>query len=193
MEPSTLDRPRLSLSTSKYCCMIPICWPSTNLAGDPPRRRLHGKRSLALGAKANPQCKPGSPVRASHYRHRSLRQNTAGRLKTGRGLEHTQNSNRAMLVNDSYLPVVVGRCNGVSDSERPHTTVGDVIQRWDIQHGDWLTVYRRRECSTGDAASAPFSYEMLWPGGRLYTSSCESRPRAPSVRPNPIPRVYTRR
>jgi hypothetical protein len=77
---------------------------------------------------------------------------------------------RAMLVNDGYLPVFVGKCDTVSDAMQPDTTVGDAIQRWDIQRGVWLTAYQRSECRSGDWGSATFSYELLWPGSRLHTS-----------------------
>jgi hypothetical protein len=77
---------------------------------------------------------------------------------------------RAILVNDGYLPVVIGRCDRVSDANQPDTTVGDAIQRWDAERGIWVTVYQRSECRTGVGGSAAFDHGFLWPGGRLHTS-----------------------
>src|SRR5580700_11111401 len=56
---------------------------------------------------------------------------------------------RATLVNDGYLPVVVGRCDTVSDTMQPDTRVGDAIQRWDTERRTWVTVYHRSECKIG--------------------------------------------
>jgi len=44
-------------------------------------------------------------------------------LRVELSLEDTK-GRRAMLVNDGYLPVVVGRCDGVSDAMQPDTRVG---------------------------------------------------------------------
>ena len=90
-------------------------------------------------------------------------------LRVELSLEDTK-GHRAMLVNGGYLPVVVGRCDSVSDAMQPDTRVGDAIQRWDIQRGAWVTVYQRSVCRSGDWGSATFSYELLWPGTRLHTS-----------------------
>jgi hypothetical protein len=79
---------------------------------------------------------------------------------------------RAVLVNDGYLPVVVGSCDTVSDAMRPDTRVGDAIRRWDTERGIWVTVYQRSECRlvpTG-VVKATFSHKLLWPGNRLHTS-----------------------
>jgi hypothetical protein len=79
---------------------------------------------------------------------------------------------RAILVNDGYLPLVVGRCDTISDAMQPDTRVGDAIQRWDTQRGIWVTAYQRSDCRlvpTG-VIEAIFSHKMLWPGGRLHTS-----------------------
>ena len=77
---------------------------------------------------------------------------------------------RAILFNDGYLPVVVGRCHTVSDAQQPDTRVGDAIQRWDTERGIWVTIYQRSECRTGIGGSATFSREWLWPRRRLHTS-----------------------
>ena len=83
-----------------------------------------------------------------------------------------QNGHRAILVNDGNLPVVVGRCDTVSDAMEPDTRVGDAIQRWDTERGIWVTAYLRNYCRpvpTG-VIEAAFSHKLLWPGERLHTS-----------------------
>jgi hypothetical protein len=85
---------------------------------------------------------------------------------------------RAILVNDGHLPVVVGRCDTVSDAMQPDTRVGDAIQRWDTGRGIWVTAYQRSDCKlvpTG-VIEAAFSHKLLWPGGRLRTSAFFPRP-----------------
>jgi hypothetical protein len=79
---------------------------------------------------------------------------------------------RATLVNDGYLPVVVGRCDTLSDAEESDAKVGDAIQRWDTQSRTWVTTYQRSACKvvpTG-ISRASFSYKLLWHAGRLHTS-----------------------
>lgn len=87
------------------------------------------------------------------------------------GVEGPQ-GHQAILVNDGYLPVVVSRCNSVSDNVgEKDTRVGDAIQRWDAEHSIWVTAYERRECTTGGwGKSARYSHALLWPGGRLHSS-----------------------
>jgi hypothetical protein len=92
---------------------------------------------------------------------------------------------RAVLVNNGYLPIVVGRCDAVSDAMQADTTVGDAIQRWDTERGIWVTVYQRSECKlvpTG-VIKATFSYRLLWPGRRLHTHAFFRWTRDPAIHP----------
>lgn len=80
------------------------------------------------------------------------------------------NGQRAILVNDGFLPVVVGRCERLSDANQPDTTVGDAIQRWDNERAVWVTVYQRDDCTSGVGGTAKFSRKLLWPRRRLHTA-----------------------
>jgi hypothetical protein len=80
------------------------------------------------------------------------------------------NGQQAILVNGGVLPVVIGRCDRLSDANQPETTVGDAIQRWDKERDLWLTVYQRSDCVSGIGGTAKFSHKLLWPGERLHTA-----------------------
>jgi 23S rRNA-/tRNA-specific pseudouridylate synthase len=84
----------------------------------PPRRRLHGKHSPALGAATNPQRKSCPPVRPSHFRHRPLRQNTAGGLSTIRKLEYPQSAKNLPSASSKHC---TARCLRNSHTHRPCT------------------------------------------------------------------------
>ena len=80
-----------------------------------------------------------------------------------------QTGHRAFLVNQGYLPVVIGTCDRVSDAQDFDTTVGDAIERWDNERRTWVVAYQRNSCTPGES-SATFSHKLLWPGARLHTS-----------------------
>lgn len=78
----------------------------------------------------------------------------------------------AVVVNDGYLPVFVGRCETVSDVMQRDVRVGDVLQRWQPESGRWETVLDRHHCQlivTG-IIEARFTRKLLWPTQRLHTS-----------------------
>src|SRR5471030_2028025 len=52
----------------------------------------------------------------------------------------------ALITNTGVLPVVVGRCETVSDAMQPDIRVGDAVQLWRTRDSTWETIFRRDEC-----------------------------------------------
>lgn len=76
------------------------------------------------------------------------------------------------IENDSYLPVVIGRCETVSDAMYRDTVVGDAIQRWQPEDNSWKTMFARNECRTVPLGiiEAKFTRKLLWHGQQLHTA-----------------------
>ncbi len=76
------------------------------------------------------------------------------------------------IQNGSYLPVLVGRCETVSDASYRDSVVGDAIQRWRPEDDRWETVISRKECKAAGIgiAKATFKRKVLWPGQQLHTA-----------------------
>ncbi len=79
---------------------------------------------------------------------------------------------RATVTNSGYLPVIVGRCETVSDAMERSVTIGDALQRWEGQSIGWRQVVNRNECRTVPLGviEAKFTRKMLWPGQQLHSS-----------------------
>jgi hypothetical protein len=79
---------------------------------------------------------------------------------------------RAQLANTGILPVLVGRCETVSDAMMAGVDVGDVIQLWNSKDGTWKTIYKRDECHLVPLGiiDAHFTRKLLWPGKKLSTA-----------------------
>jgi hypothetical protein len=76
------------------------------------------------------------------------------------------------IQNGSYLPVLVGRCETVSDANNRDSVVGDVIQRWRPEVNRWETLFSRNECKSVamGVAKATFTRKLLWPSKQLHTA-----------------------
>jgi hypothetical protein len=79
---------------------------------------------------------------------------------------------RASLTNAGVLPVLVGRCETVSDAMQPDIQVGDVIQLWQTRDNTWTTIFKRDKCQLVPLGiiEANFTRKLLWPGKQLNTA-----------------------
>lgn len=79
---------------------------------------------------------------------------------------------RAVIVNSGYLPVLVGRCETVSDAMSPDIRIGDVLQRWRREDGTWMTVAERNECGLVPLGviKARSKHRFLWPRQQLHSA-----------------------
>ena len=79
---------------------------------------------------------------------------------------------RAILVNRGLLPVVVGRCETISDALEKDTRVGDVVQRSQSGSSSWENILKRNECRVVPVGivKATSKRTLLWPGQQLHSA-----------------------
>ena len=78
---------------------------------------------------------------------------------------------RAIVENVGFMPVVVGRCETVSDAMERNIVLGDDIQQRK-QNGQWETTLSRHQCRLVPMGiiEARFTNKLLWPHQQLRTS-----------------------
>jgi hypothetical protein len=78
---------------------------------------------------------------------------------------------QAVVINRGFLPVVVGRCETISDAMEKDVTVGDVMQRLHRGDGSWENAVKRNECRLVPLGivNARYNRTLLWPGQRLHS------------------------
>jgi hypothetical protein len=87
---------------------------------------------------------------------------------------------RASLVNLAPWPILVSRCDYISDAMQHGTELAYAVQKWDNFQQQWSTSDLKREAgreadfckpSPESIIEGRTTQNLLWPGQRLYTNS----------------------